>query len=375
MVSNSAGAAVRRVRGAAAAEDVPAAKPARPARRGRVDGRETLRAVDLQAGDVQAGDRQVGDLKPVGLRAEDLRPVDLRPVTQLVRSPGAADRPIAPADSAASSAADGSAGACDPTARAAQENGADGRTGRRTRRGAEESTEDLLRRYRLRGSSALRDRVVERHRDQVVSMAHGLATRLPRSVDAQDLVHAGMWGLMQAIASYEPERCDRFQAFMRIRVRGAMLDELRNLDFVPRLLRRRLRERNTVRARLCMELEREPTESELAAALGISETALLRRCEPAVWRIERGDDGDAEEDRCESLADHGVESPIEALTRRELLELIRASLDRVEWRVVQLYYLEGLNGKQVARRLRLSPSRICQLHARVLEKLKERFDA
>ena len=333
MVSNSAGAAVRRARGAAAAEDVPAAEPARPVRRSRVDGRVSGSADD------RTNDSTSRPLAEAGLPVAHDGPVSHESAvareTAVARSPNAG----------------------------------------RARRGAEESTEDLLRRYRLRGSSALRHRVVERHRDQVVSMAHGLATRLPRSVDAQDLVHAGMWGLMQAIASYEPDRCDRFQAFMRIRVRGAMLDELRNLDFVPRLLRRRLRERNTVRARLCMELEREPTESELAAALGISETALLRRCEPSLWRIERGDDGDAEEDRCESLADDGVESPIEALTRRELLELIRASLDRVEWRVVQLYYLEGLNGKQVARRLRLSPSRICQLHARVLEKLKERFDA
>ncbi|MBX3463864.1 MAG: sigma-70 family RNA polymerase sigma factor [Planctomycetes bacterium] len=245
----------------------------------------------------------------------------------------------------------------------------------RRRAGADESTEDLLRRYRLRGTASLRDRVVERHRDVVESMAHGLATRLPRSVDAQDLVHAGMWGLMQAIASYEPDRCDQFQAFMRIRVRGAMLDELRTLDFVPRLLRRRLRERNEMRARLCMELEREPTDSELAAALGITEAALLRRCEPLVWRIVRGGEGDPDEERCESLADAAAESPIEALSRQDLLELIRGSLDRVEWRVLQLHYLEGLNGKQIARRLRLSPSRICQIHGRVLAKLKERFEA
>ena len=245
--------------------------------------------------------------------------------------------------------------------------------GVRGRSTAEESTEELLRRYRLRGTVSLRDRVVERHRNIVESMAHGLATRLPRSVDAQDLVHAGMWGLMQAIASYEPERCDQFQAFMRIRVRGAMLDELRNLDFLPRLFRRRLRERNEVKARLCMELERAPTESELAAALGISEVALLRRCEPLVWRIVRGAEGDPDEDRCEQLADDAMESPIEALTRRELLDVIRSSLEPVEWKVLQLHYLEGMTGKQVARRLRLSASRICQIHGRVLDRLKARL--
>lgn len=243
---------------------------------------------------------------------------------------------------------------------------------------ADESTEDLLRRYRMRGSRSLRERaslreaVVERHRGAVETMAHGLAVRLPRCVDAQDLVHAGIWGLMQAIDSYQPDRCDQFAAFMRIRVRGAMLDELRHLDFLPRLFRRRIRERNEVLARLRMELEREPTGSELAAALGTTEEALLRCREPLVYRIVRGD-ADAEADQFDQLADDGVESPIDAINRQEQLALIRSSLDPIEWKVLQLHYLEGMTGKQVARRLRLSASRICQIHGRVLDRLKARL--
>ena len=237
-----------------------------------------------------------------------------------------------------------------------------------------DSTEELLRRYRRSGSRALLARVVERHRATVESMAAALSLRLPPSVDARDLVHAGLWGLMQAIANYDPARCDQFQGFMRIRVRGAMLDELRHLDFLPRLFRRRVRERNETRSRLRMELEREPTDSELAAALGITEVALLRRCEPNVLRALAAAPGDEPgEDRFEQLADDGVESPIEAITRRELIDHIRASLDPTEWKVLQLHYLEGLNGKQVARRLRLSASRICQIHGRVLDRLKARL--
>ena len=236
-----------------------------------------------------------------------------------------------------------------------------------------DSTEDLLRRYRTRPSRTLLTRVVERHRATVESMAKAIAMRLPPSVDTRDLAHAGLWGLMQAIESYEPSRCDQFQAFMRIRVRGAMLDELRHMDFLPRLFRRRVRERNEVRARLRMELEREPTDTELAAALGITEVALLRRCEPNVLRAAANEDGS--DDHFDQLADDGVESPIEAITRQELIERIRQSLAPVEWRVLQLHYLEGLNGKQVARRLRLSASRICQIHGRVLERLKARLSA
>lgn len=244
----------------------------------------------------------------------------------------------------------------------------------------EESTEDLLRRYRRRGSTALRDRVVERHRVIVEQMARGLASRLPPSVDVQDLVHAGMWGLIQAIASYVPERCDQFTAFMRIRVRGAMLDELRHMDFLPRLFRRRLRQRNEALAKLRMSLEREPSDAELAAELGITEAALWRRYEAFAQGCSFGSGagagGSAEDgDSMEQLADHAVESPIESITRQELLELIRQSLGPVEWKVLQLHYLEGMTGKQVARRMRLSASRICQIHGQVLDRLKIQLGA
>jgi len=237
--------------------------------------------------------------------------------------------------------------------------------------GAEESTEDLLRRYRRRGCTQLRDRVVERHRGVVEAMAQGLAARLPRSVDPQDLVHAGIWGLMQAIANYAPARCDRFTAFMRIRVRGAMLDELRHMDFLPRLFRRRLRERDAAVGRLRSALGREPRDIELAAELGISEAQLWRRYQSLVRPAVHSGDGE----HMENLADDGVESPIDVITRQELLSLIRRSLRPVEWKVLQLHYLEGKTGKQIARSLRLSASRICQIHGRVLDRLKTQFAA
>ncbi len=239
-------------------------------------------------------------------------------------------------------------------------------------RNGRDTTEDMLRRYRASGSRVLLAKVVERHHAIVESMASSLALRLPPSVDPRDLVHAGLWGLLQAIEAYEPARCDQFQAFMRIRVRGAMLDELRKLDFLPRLFRRRVRERNDERARLRMELEREPTDTELASALGITEVALLRRYEPVLLRpVGPGDESG--EGHFEQLADHGIESPIETITRQEQIEIIRQSLEPIEWKVLQLHYLEGLNGKQVARRLRLSASRICQIHGRVLDRLKARL--
>lgn len=244
----------------------------------------------------------------------------------------------------------------------------------------DEPTEVLLARYRCRPGSlrnrlALRDELVERHRTIVESMAQTLASRLPPSVDAQDLVHAGVWGLMQAIENYLPERCDQFTAFMRIRVRGSMLDELRHMDFLPRLSRRRLREREAAVSRLRMNLEREPTASELAAELGISEVALMRRFEPSLLRTDYSPDRDEEHAEVDLLADDVEESPIEAINRQDLLKLVRDNLEPVEWKVLQLHYLEGMTGKQVARRLRLSAARICQIHGRVLDRLKAQLAA
>lgn len=237
------------------------------------------------------------------------------------------------------------------------------------------TTEQLLERYRLRRSRAILNEVVERHRSVVESMAYTLVTKLPRNVDVQDLAHAGMWGLLQAISSFKPERCNSFEAFMRQRVRGAMLDELRHMDFLPRLFRRRVRERDAASARLRMELEREPTNSELADELGISEDALLRCPESKVIRSVHWREHESDEDRFEHLPDEAIESPIDVITRQELLELVRKNLEPIEWKVLKLHYLDGLTGREVARRLRLSASRICQIHVAVLDRLKQQLTA
>jgi RNA polymerase sigma factor for flagellar operon FliA len=244
---------------------------------------------------------------------------------------------------------------------------------------ARAATEDLLHRYRRRRSVLLRNLLVERHRAIVEAMARRLALRLPPSVDAQDLVHAGIWGLMQAIDKFEPLRCNQFTAFMRIRVRGAMLDELRALDWLPRLWRRRLRDREQALARLRAGLLREPDEHELAQELGVSVARLHRayRATAGVHglRAVHGDREDGDGDAMDHLADDALESPIESINRQELLALVRQSLEPVEWRVLQLHYFEGMSGREVARRLRLSASRICQIHGRVLDRLKNRLAA
>ena len=169
---------------------------------------------------------------------------------------------------------------------------------------------------------------------------------------------------------------------MRIRVRGAMLDELRNLDYLPRLYRTRLRIREEAVNRLRGILDREPSDAELAEDLGVSESRLrllFAQRGPIATLPGRTTDSDggggADGDLMGALADHDQETPIDALNRRELMEKIESSLQPMEWDVLRLHYLEGLSGREVAKKLHLSASRICQIHGRVLSRLKSRLSS
>jgi len=243
------------------------------------------------------------------------------------------------------------------------------------RSAAAHGAESLLERYRRTRDVLLRDKLVDRYRGVVENMARAMVLRLPRSVDVFDLEHAGMWGLLQALDNYEPARNTHFLAFMRLRVRGAMLDELRNLDYLPRLFRRRQRDLEKARVSLRQDLGREPSEGEVAEALGVTVGDLRRdykACRVGRLGVE-GDNPSADDELVSALADEGVESPLEALDRQDMVEKIRGSLQPIEWKVLQLHYIEGMSGKEVARRLRLSASRICQIHGRVMERLKLRL--
>jgi RNA polymerase sigma factor for flagellar operon FliA len=241
---------------------------------------------------------------------------------------------------------------------------------------------DLVARYRRTRSLALRNQLIEWHRGQVEAIARRIAVRVPRSVDVQDLVHAGIWGLMQALESFDPRRGTPFTAFMRLRAHGAMLDELRHMDYLPRLFRQRQRALASAQLRLSERLGRDPSDAELAQELGVTESNLRRRfclLRAGADRRVPAEDGDAEDgpgrDGVDALTDEQSEPPLESLHRRELLEHIERTLQPIEWSVLRMHYLEGLSGKDVARKLRLSAARICQIHVRVLERLKGRLAA
>jgi RNA polymerase sigma factor for flagellar operon FliA len=235
------------------------------------------------------------------------------------------------------------------------------------------AVEALARRYARQPDPVVLEQIVALCRATVAARAARLAARLPAHVAAADLHAAGLWGLLQAVATFAPARGERFAAWAELRVRGAMLDELRRADFVPRGLRRRLRRHAAALGRLRLELQREPTASELAAELGASEAELARLCAPQRVPIDATGGGDADGDRALALADASLPAVEDGLLRREALDGLRRALPPQQWRVLELCVLDGLTGREAARRLRVTPSRVSQLRADALLRLRALF--
>jgi RNA polymerase sigma factor for flagellar operon FliA len=243
-------------------------------------------------------------------------------------------------------------------------------------RHAEQSNEWLLAKYRRTKDVRLRNMLVERFRPEVEDVARKLHHRLPRHVDPQDLEHAGIQGLIHAIERFDHRRGRNFVAFMLLRVRGSMIDELRAGDWLPRPQRVRMVRRNAAIQRLRGELGREPNDDEVAIDMSMTTQAYQvtfgasRSGNPGAGR--GSDDGD---DGFDHMCDPDQESPLEDLYRQETVARVLALLSPVEMRMVKLHYFDGLKLNEVARKLKLSPARICQIHGQVLARLKSRLNS
>jgi RNA polymerase sigma factor for flagellar operon FliA len=218
-------------------------------------------------------------------------------------------------------------------------------------------------------------------------IAGRLAIGLPRSVEVDDLINAGVVGLIEAYRNFDVEKGVKFETYASLRIRGAILDELRGMDWVPRSTRARSREIERAIARLEGELGRSPTEPELAAGLGVemadyyqmmddvSSAALLSLDETSY-----GDDDDRPVPLMDTLRAHDQPNALAALEREEMRDLLADSLGQLseqERLVVALYYYEELTLKEIGQVLDLSESRVSQLHTKAVlslrAKLRRRF--
>lgn len=231
--------------------------------------------------------------------------------------------------------------------------------------------------YWVTRSSDTRNQLVVHYQRLVRRIVARFAQRLPRTVDRGDLETAANVGLISAIASFDPERGVPFEPFAEPRVRGALLDELRSEDWLPRPWRRRIEQQKRTVERLRSELGREPIDDEIADALGLSYDDYeflfgIGIPKAPTGSVPAGEDPD---DGLDVVPDRSLDSPGDRLTRTELLHLAAQRMTEQEYRIVYLKYWEELPMREIGLLIGLSESRVCKIHSSLLERLKDRFRA
>ena len=240
---------------------------------------------------------------------------------------------------------------------------------------------DLWRRYKEEGDATARERLVVAYSPMVKFVAGRLGAGLPSHVDDADLISYGLMGLIGAIERFEPERGIKFETFAMTRIRGAIIDELRSLDWVPRSVRSRAREIEAAQAKLEHELQRAPSEAELAARLDVSEeelqTSLLEIANSSVYALDElwtvSDSSGDQVSLLDTIADDRAADPQEALASTEVKDLLTEAIGGLPEReqlVVALYYYENLTLREIGEVLGVTESRVSQLHTKAVMRLK-----
>ena len=242
----------------------------------------------------------------------------------------------------------------------------------------------LWRAFRASGDQAIRDRLIVTYAPLVKYVAGRLGSGLPAHVDDEDLVSYGLLGLIGAIERYDPDRDVKFETYAIARIRGAIIDELRALDWVPRSVRSRARDIERAIAELEAKLGRAPSDEEIAKKLGLSEEDLneslseISRSSIAaldeLWTIS-GTGGD-QVALIDTIEDTDAPDPQSALSQTELREAIADAIARLPEReklVVTLYYYEELTLREIGEVLGVTESRVSQLHTKAVLRLKARL--
>ena len=219
--------------------------------------------------------------------------------------------------------------------------------------------------------------LVRTHAALVKRIAWHLKGRLPASVELGDLIQAGMIGLLKAAKNYAPGRAANFETFAGIRIRGAMLDELRKTDWTPRSVYRRLRDAMEAMRQIEAETGREAGEAEVAQRMGISASEYSQiMADASRSRVLSLDESDDEDGPGFEVSDEQAGTPAsrhEEEGRRVALAEAIEGLPEREKLLMSLYYDEELNLKEIGAVLGVTESRVCQLHGQALTRLRARL--
>ncbi|MFB3890488.1 MAG: FliA/WhiG family RNA polymerase sigma factor [Phycisphaerae bacterium] len=236
--------------------------------------------------------------------------------------------------------------------------------------------------FRRTRSEAARNQLLEHYLPIVKYTAERLHTKLPDEVEVDDLMSAGIFGLMDAVNAFDHQRGVKFETYCAPRIRGAILDELRSMDWVPRLVRSRAHKLSEAMRMLEAHLGRKPNEKELAAEMGLpmKEFHKLKRDAHATGVVSlnrKWYETDSHKDvrEIDVLEDKRSDDPFRAAQRRDVKELVTRGLSRAERLIILLYYFEEMTMKEIGETLALSESRVSQMHSAILERLHRQLDS
>jgi RNA polymerase sigma factor for flagellar operon FliA len=228
--------------------------------------------------------------------------------------------------------------------------------------------------------SAERQRLLNENLPEVRYIARRIHDRLPSHVPFEDLVHAGILGLIDAVDKFDPAKNVLLKSYARFRIRGAILDSLRQMDWSPRNLRRQARRIEDTNRELAAELRRAPSEPELAARMGLPLEDFqhllgeLRGLDLGSLQAQSEDVGG--EDPVAAIATRTEEDPFQLTLRTEMRTLLTQAIDELdekERQLLGLYYLEELTMKEVGVILNIGESRVSQIHTAALIRLRSRL--
>jgi RNA polymerase sigma factor FliA len=243
--------------------------------------------------------------------------------------------------------------------------------------------ERLWQEYKETGRRDLRDRLILHYSPLVKFVAGRVAVGLPQNVEQSDLVSYGIFGLMDAIEKFDLTRGYKFETYAMSRIKGAIIDELRTIDWVPRSVRAKARAIERAYAKLEGELHRTPEEHEVVDELSMTREQFTQTLSqislvgvvPLDELLSGNDGGDGQSTLADTIAD-GTDDPVEAFEVQEIKQILSEAVEGMPERerlVLTLYYYEGLTLAEIGQVLGVTESRVCQIHTKAVLQLRSKL--
>jgi len=247
----------------------------------------------------------------------------------------------------------------------------------------ETAVAELWREFKASDDQKLRERLILHYSPLVKYVAGRVGAGLPSNIEQSDLVSYGIFGLIDAIQKFDIERAIKFETYAISRIRGAIIDELRAIDWIPRSVRSKARDVERAYASLEAKLRRTPSEAEVAAEMEISVSDLQAIFGQVSFvnvlaldeMLNGGDKGD-QLSLVDTLEDTRAEDPVQAFENEEMKHLLAGAINNLPERekiVVTLYYYEGLTLAEIGQVLGVTESRICQMHTKAVLQLRSKM--